>query len=60
MDDIKLNTVNQITVPITLKDKWTIAARLAFLLVPKDESRAVTQVPIFCPIIIGTAAPYET
>ena len=29
----------------------------AFLLVPKEDNRAVTQVPMFCPIIMGTAAP---
>ena len=55
--DIRLNTESQIIVPITLNDKCTIAARFAFLFVPKDERSAVTQVPIFCPIIIGTAAP---
>ena len=47
----------QTTVPITLKDKCTRAALLAFFVVPTEERIAVMQVPIFCPIIIGMAAP---
>ena len=39
-----------------LKYRCTSAALLAFLLVPILEIIAVTQVPIFCPMIIGTAA----
>ena len=35
-------------------------ARFAFLLAPIDEIIAVTQVPIFCPIIIGIAVLYPT
>ena len=35
------------------------AVRLAFLLVPILEISAVTQVPIFCPKIMGNAAPTE-
>ena len=54
------NTVSQTMVPITLNARWTIAALLAFLLVPTDESIAVIQVPMFCPIMIGIAAPYDT
>ena len=50
-------TVNTTTVPITLNIKCTNAALLAFLLVPIEESKAVTHVPIFWPIIIGIAAP---
>ena len=50
-------TLNQTTVPIMLNDKCTIAARFAFLFAPIDEIIAVTHVPIFCPIIIGIAAP---
>ena len=34
----------------------TRAARRAFLFAPTEESSAVTQVPIFCPMIIYTAA----
>ena len=54
------NTVSHTIVPITLKARCTTAALLAFLLVPTDESIAVMQVPIFCPIMIGIAAPYDT
>ena len=41
------NTTSHTAVPITLKDRCTKAARRAFLLVPTEESIAVTQVPIF-------------
>ena len=58
--DTMLNTESHIIVPIILKERCTTAARFAFLLVPKEESIAVIQVPIFCPIIIGMAAPYDT
>ncbi len=54
---IRQNSPSQTAVPITLKDRWTIAARLAFLFAPMEEIRAVTQVPIFCPMIMGMAAP---
>ena len=52
-------TASHTVVPITLKERWTRAARFAFLFAPTDEIIAVIQVPIFCPIIIGIAAPYE-
>ena len=42
--------------PTTLKERCTKAALLAFLLAPMEEIKAVTQVPIFCPIMMGTAA----
>ncbi len=42
-------------VPIRLKYKWIMEARRAFLLAPMDEISAVTQVPIFCPMMMGTA-----
>ena len=45
------------TVPTMLKSRWTTAARLAFLLAPTEEIRAVTQVPMFCPMMMGMAAP---
>lgn len=38
-----------------LKYKWINAVRLAFLFVPMQEMSAVTHVPMFCPITIGTA-----
>ncbi len=50
-------TDSHTVVPITLNSRCTIAARFAFLFAPTEEIMAVTQVPIFCPIIIGTAAP---
>ena len=51
------NTNSQTPVPMILKERWTSAARLAFLFAPTEESIAVTQVPIFCPIMMGIAAP---
>ena len=50
-------TVSHTMVPIILKLRCTRAARRAFLLVPNEERSAVTQVPIFCPMMIGIAAP---
>ena len=44
-------------VPIMLKEMCTMATRLAFLLTPMLESSAVTQVPIFCPMMMGMAMP---
>lgn len=52
-----VNTVSQTTVPITLNERCTIAARFAFLLAPKEDMIAVMQVPMFCPMMIGIAAP---
>ena len=49
--------VIQNTTPITLKYRCARAARFAFLLAPRQERSAVTQVPMFCPITIGIAAP---
>ncbi len=54
---ISQNTARQTVVPITLKDRCTMAARLAFLFAPTEESMAVTQVPMFCPMMMGIAAP---
>ena len=48
--------VSNTTTPITLNIKWTTAARFAFFCVPTEEISAVTQVPIFWPMIIGIAA----
>ena len=56
----KQNTASHTVVPIMLNDKWTIAVLFAFLFAPNDEIIAVTQVPIFCPIMIGIALPYVT
>ena len=41
------NTASHTTVPITLKQRCTRDARLAFLLVPTEARSAVTVVPIF-------------
>ena len=49
----------KVMVPITLKNKWIKAARFAFVDVPILLIMAVTQVPIFAPIMIGMAAPKE-
>ncbi len=51
------NTVSHTAVPMRLKERWTSAARLAFLLAPTEESMAVTQVPMFWPMMMGMAAP---
>ena len=53
----RLNTLSQTTVPMILNIRWTIAARRAFLFVPMEERMAVMQVPIFCPMMMGIAAP---
>ena len=50
------NAVSSTTTPMTLNIRCTTAARLAFLFVPTEDSRAVTQVPIFCPMMMGMAA----
>ena len=50
------NPIIKMTAPVMLKYRCTMAVRLAFLLVPTDEIRDVTQVPIFCPSTIGIAA----
>ena len=34
-----------------------MAVRLALRLAPTEESRAVAQVPMFCPMMMGMAAP---
>ena len=54
---IRQKTTSQTVVPITLNSKWTVAACFAFLFAPTEEIIAVAQVPIFCPIIMGMAAP---
>ena len=40
-----------------VEQRCTIAARFAFLLAPKEDMIAVMQVPMFCPMMIGIAAP---
>lgn len=50
------NTVSHTAEPATLKDRWTSAARLAFLLAPTADRMVVTQVPMFCPMMMGMAA----
>ncbi len=43
-----------------LKLTCTTATLRAFLLTPILDKRAVTHVPIFCPMMIGSAVPYVT
>ena len=40
-----------------LKEMWTTATRLALRLTPMELMRAVTQVPMFCPMMTGMAMP---
>ncbi len=40
-----------------LKYRCTMAARRAFLLAPTEEISAVTQVPMFWPMMMGMALP---
>ena len=53
-------TVSQTPVPMMLKQRWTTAARRAFLLAPTEEIMAVTQVPMFWPMMMGMAVPQVT
>ena len=46
-------------VPMMLKDRWTTDTRFAELFILMQESIAVMQVPIFCPVIMGIAAPKD-
>ena len=50
------NTVSSAATPMTLNIRCTTAARRAFLLAPTEDSSAVTQVPIFWPMMMGMAA----
>ena len=43
--------------PMMLKYRWTMAVRLAARLAPTQEIRAVTQVPMFWPMMMGSAMP---
>ena len=49
-------TLSQTMEPMTLKLRWTMAARFAFLFVPKEARMAVMHVPMFCPMMMGIAA----
>ena len=49
------NSASITRVPMTLKYRCTMAARRALLFAPMDEISAVTQVPMFCPMMIGMA-----
>ena len=50
------NPVSSTATPMTLNKRCTTAARFAFLLVPTEDKSAVTQVPMFCPMMMGMAA----
>ena len=45
---------------IEIKYDWQIAIPKINLVAPIEESIAVIQVPMFCPMIIGSAVPYWT
>ena len=49
--------VSHTAVPMMLNARCTTAARRALRLVPMEESMAVTQVPMFWPMMMGIAAP---
>ena len=44
-------------VPMTLKAMWITETRLALRLTPMELMRVVAQVPMFWPMIMGTAMP---
>ena len=44
-------------VPMRLKEMWMTDTRLALRLTPIEEIRAVTQVPMFWPMMMGIAMP---
>ena len=50
-------TIRPRIVPIRLKLICITDTFLAFLLTPIEDKSAVTQVPIFCPMMIGIAIP---
>ena len=50
--------IRPIIVPIRLKLICITDTFFAFLFTPIEDKSAVTQVPIFCPIIMGIAIPY--
>lgn len=54
------NTASHTPAPVRLNSRWTSAARRALRLAPTEDSMAVMQVPMFCPIMMGTAAPTVT
>ena len=49
--------IRHTAVPMRLKEMWITATRLALRLTPMEEIRAVTQVPMFCPMMMGMAMP---
>ena len=49
--------MRQTTVPMTLKEMWMADTRLALRETPMAEMRAVTQVPMFWPMMMGMAMP---
>ena len=50
-----LNTVSHTTVPMMLKNRWIKPMRRASRLAPMLEIMAVTQVPMFWPMMMGMA-----
>ena len=51
------NSSRNTALPITLKAMWMMLTFLALRLAPMEEITAVMQVPMFCPMIMGSAAP---
>ena len=51
------NSGSRISVPMILMETWRMATRRAFTLVPMQEMREVAQVPMFRPMMMGSAMP---
>ena len=48
----------KMTVPMILKYRCTSAVRFALRFPLRQDIMAVTQVPMFCPMMIGMTEPY--
>ena len=51
------NRISPAAVPITLKEMWMTDTRRALRLTPMELMRAVMQVPMFWPMMMGMAMP---
>ena len=52
---VRVSRGSQMRVPRTFTEMCITATRLAWVLVPMLEIMAVTQVPMFCPMMMGMA-----
>ena len=52
---VRVSRGSQMMVPRTFTEMCMTATRLAWVLAPMLEMRAVTQVPMFCPMMMGMA-----